>query len=93
MAPAFIAGHLVKKLKRGGYWVREVDLKEHEFAPTQADEFLLLNLREPDNCRKSLGLPRRDLSTRSSSSPPTWGMGFISVAECEVMLIARIHSA
>jgi hypothetical protein len=28
---------LVKKLKREGYWVRGVDIKEHEFAETQVD--------------------------------------------------------
>ena len=44
-AGGFIGGHLVKKLKREGYWVRGVDIKEHEFAPTAADEFLLLDLR------------------------------------------------
>ncbi len=38
-AGGFIGGHLVKKLKREGYWVRGVDIKHHEFAPTQADEF------------------------------------------------------
>ena len=27
---------MVKKLKREGYWVRGVDIKEHEFAETQA---------------------------------------------------------
>lgn len=46
-AGGFIGGHLVKKLKREGYWVRGVDIKEHEFAETQADEFRLLDLREP----------------------------------------------
>jgi len=56
-AGGFIGGHLVKKLKREGYWVRGVDIKEHEFAPTQADEFLLLDLREPENCRIALTLP------------------------------------
>jgi nucleoside-diphosphate-sugar epimerase len=45
-----IGGHLVKKLKREGYWVRGVDIKEHEFAETQADEFRLLDLREAHNC-------------------------------------------
>jgi nucleoside-diphosphate-sugar epimerase len=49
-AGGFIGGHLVKKLKREGYWVRGVDIKEHEFAETEADEFLLLDLREPHNC-------------------------------------------
>ena len=48
-AGGFIAGHLIKKLKREGYWVRGVDIKEHEFAPSQADQFLLLDLREDAN--------------------------------------------
>ncbi|MGD8807787.1 MAG: NAD-dependent epimerase/dehydratase family protein, partial [Chloroflexota bacterium] len=48
-AGGFVAGHLVKKLKREGYWVRGVDIKEHEFAPTAADEFLLLDLRYEEN--------------------------------------------
>ena len=37
-AGGFIGGHLVKKLKKEGYWVRGVDIKEHEFAETQANE-------------------------------------------------------
>jgi nucleoside-diphosphate-sugar epimerase len=46
-AGGFIAGHLAKKLKREGYWVRVVDVKHREFVPTQADEFLLLDRRNP----------------------------------------------
>ncbi len=34
-AGGFIGGHLVKKLMREGYWVRGVDMKPHEFAPTR----------------------------------------------------------
>ena len=63
-AGGFIGGHLVKKLKREGYWVRGVDIKEHEFAPTQADEFLLLDLREPQNCKAALTLTDGHPSTR-----------------------------
>jgi nucleoside-diphosphate-sugar epimerase len=46
-AGGFIGGHLVKRLKREGYWVRGVDLKTHEFAPSAADEFLVGDLRDP----------------------------------------------
>lgn len=46
-AGGFIGGHLVKRLKREGFWVRGVDLKEHEFSPTAADEFILGDLRDP----------------------------------------------
>jgi hypothetical protein len=36
--------------------VRGVDIKEHEFAQTQADEFRLLDLREAHNCWGALNL-------------------------------------
>jgi nucleoside-diphosphate-sugar epimerase len=55
-AGGFIGGHLIKKLKRENYWVRGVDVKKHEFADTQADQFLLLDLREPHNCYRALTL-------------------------------------
>ena len=47
-AGGFIGGHLVKKLKQEGYWVRGVDIKRAEFARTAADEFLMLDLREEE---------------------------------------------
>jgi nucleoside-diphosphate-sugar epimerase len=50
-AGGFIGGHLVKRLKREGYWVRGVDLKPHEYAETQADDFAIGDLRDPDFCR------------------------------------------
>ena len=46
-AGGFIGHHLVKRLKDQGHWVRGVDIKEPEFEPTAADEFLLLDLRDP----------------------------------------------
>ncbi len=48
-AGGFIGFHLTNFLKARGYWVRGVDLKYPEFAPTQADEFLLADLREKEN--------------------------------------------
>ena len=51
-AGGFIGSHLVKKLKKESYWVRGVDIKNPEFSPTAADEFMLLDLRE--NIRKLL---------------------------------------
>ena len=46
-AGGFIGGHLVKRLKLEGHWVRGVDLKEHEYCETHADEFVLGDLRNP----------------------------------------------
>lgn len=95
-AGGFIGGHLVKKLKREGYWVRGVDIKHHEFAPTQADEFLLLDLRDPENCRKALTLSGGAFDEVYQLAADMGGMGFISVAECEVLhnnALINIHMA
>jgi GDP-D-mannose 3',5'-epimerase len=53
-AGGFIGGHLVKKLKKEGFWVRGVDLKHNEFSPTEADDFVIGDLREPEVCKKIL---------------------------------------
>ena len=85
-AGGFIGGHRGKKLKREGYWVRGVDIKHHEFAPTQADEFLLLDLRAPQNCRTALTLPGGGIFDEVYQlAADMGGMGFISVAECEAL--------
>ena len=52
-AGGFIGNQLVSFLKSKGYWVRGVDLKLPEFASTEADEFELLDLRDPQNCLKA----------------------------------------
>jgi GDP-D-mannose 3', 5'-epimerase len=46
-AGGFIGGHLVKRLKAEGFWVRGVDLKHHEFSVPPADEFVIEDLRDP----------------------------------------------
>ncbi len=50
-AGGFIGGHLVKRLRREGFWVRGVDLKAHEYSETQADDFAIGDLREQDFVR------------------------------------------
>ena len=45
-AGGFIGGHLVKRLKSEGFWVRGVDLKFHEHAETEADDFAIGDLRD-----------------------------------------------
>jgi nucleoside-diphosphate-sugar epimerase len=46
-AGGFIGSHLVKRLKREGFWVRGVDLKYPKFSETEADDFLVGDLRDP----------------------------------------------
>ena len=50
-AGGFIGGHLVKRLKAEGHWVRAVDLKHHEFAKVPADEFIIGDLRDQNVVR------------------------------------------
>ena len=50
-AGGFIGSHLVKRLKREGFWVRGVDQKLPEFGETEADDFVVGDLRDPVICR------------------------------------------
>ena len=50
-AGGFIGGHLVSRLKREGFWVRGVDLKFNEHAETEADDFVIGDLRDQDVVR------------------------------------------
>lgn len=50
-AGGFIAGHLIKRLKAENFWVRGVDQKFHEHEETQADDFVIGDLRSPEFCR------------------------------------------
>ncbi|MBL7199899.1 MAG: NAD-dependent epimerase/dehydratase family protein [Anaerolineae bacterium] len=84
-AGGFIGGHLVKRLKREGTWVRGADIKEHEFAPTAADEFLLLDLRERENCEAALTVDGGPFDEVYQLAADMGGMGFIHSAECEIM--------
>lgn len=87
-AGGFIASHLVKRLNADGYWVRGVDLKEPEFSPTEADEFLILDLRAPEACRRALSMPEPGSSGFDEVyqlAADMGGMGFIHSAECEIM--------
>jgi nucleoside-diphosphate-sugar epimerase len=49
-AGGFIGSHLVRRLKRAGYWVRGVDLKYPVFSETEADDFILGDLRDYKTC-------------------------------------------
>jgi GDP-D-mannose 3', 5'-epimerase len=53
-AGGFIGHHLVRMLKSRGYWVRGVDVKNPDFEPTHADEFLLDDLKSPDACDRAV---------------------------------------
>ena len=47
-AGGFIGSHMVTRLKNEGYTVIGSDLKQPEYSPTNADEFIQGDLRDPD---------------------------------------------
>ena len=49
-AGGFIGAHLVKRLKAEGCWVRGVDLKKPPYRETEADDFVVAELRDFSNC-------------------------------------------
>ena len=51
-AGGFIGAHLVKRLKKEKYWVRGVDLKYPPYDETQADDFVIGDLREQSLVRR-----------------------------------------
>ena len=53
-AGGFIGSHMVKRLRKDGYWVRGVDLKSPEYSATEANEFVLGDLRDVDFVRRVL---------------------------------------
>ena len=58
-AGGFIGSHLVKRLKSEGYWVRGVDLKLPEFSSSEADEFIVGDLRNPSLVSKVIYAPNQ----------------------------------
>lgn len=53
-AGGFIGNHLVSRLKKEGYWVRGIDLKDPEFSKTAADEFVTHDLRDYKMCERAV---------------------------------------
>lgn len=54
-AGGFIGNHMVNRLKSEGYWVRGVDLNYPEYSKTQADHFVIRDLRDPREVYELVG--------------------------------------
>src|SRR5438309_2286403 len=80
-AGGFIGHHLVTYLKKQGYWVRGVDIKEPEYSDTDADEFELLDLRRWDSCLQAT----RGVDHVYALAADMGGMGFISAHHAQIL--------
>ena len=73
-AGGFIGGHLVKRLKEEGYWVRGIDLKENEYGNTDSDDFVVGDLRNPLVCKEVI---TSDLDEIYQLAADMGGAGFV----------------
>ncbi len=80
-AGGFIGFHMVHYLKNKGYWVRGVDIKNPEFEPSDADEFLLLDLRDYEACLKATD----NVDEVYHFAANMGGIGFIESVHAEVI--------
>jgi GDP-D-mannose 3',5'-epimerase len=81
-AGGFIGHHLVKYLKARGYHVRGADLKMPEFEASSADEFLKVDLRDPDNCTEAT----RDMQEVYHLAADMGGIGYITSSHAGITL-------
>ncbi|MGH9161025.1 MAG: NAD-dependent epimerase/dehydratase family protein [Vicinamibacteraceae bacterium] len=80
-AGGFIGHHLVTRLKREGAWVRGVDLKHPEYAPTAADEFWIRDLCKWEDCLEST----RAVDQVYALAADMGGMGYISTHHAQIL--------
>lgn len=73
-AGGFIGSHLVRYLKGLGYWVRGVDIKYPEYFESGADEFLILDMSDLENCL----IATENINEVYALAADMGGMGFIS---------------
>ena len=83
-AGGFIGGHLVKKLKKQGCWVRGVDIKHHEFATSPANEFIIGDLTRQDVVEKVLDQPFDEVYQLAADMG---GAGYIFTGENDANLM------
>jgi nucleoside-diphosphate-sugar epimerase len=79
-AGGFIGHHMVRYLKERGHEVRGVDLVAPAFEESAADEFLLLDLREEESCRKAVA----GIGDVYHLAADMGGIGYISASHAQV---------
>ena len=80
-AGGFIGHHLVSRLKSRGAWVRGVDVKRPEYASSDADDFLLLDLRDAEAARVAAA----GVDEVYALAADMGGMGYISANHARIL--------
>lgn len=79
-AGGFIGHHLVSALRARGYWVRGVDLKHPEFIASDADQFLIRDLRTLESCLESCA----DVDEVYHLAADMGGIGYITANQAAI---------
>lgn len=77
----FIGSHLVRKLRREGFWVRAVDLKKPQWSESSANEFVVGDLRDARTARDAF----KQMDEAYCLAADMGGMGFISTNHCTIL--------
>jgi nucleoside-diphosphate-sugar epimerase len=77
-AGGFIGSHMVKRLKLEGYWVRGVDLKNTEYSISEADDFIIGDLRDPKVVEKVID---QDCDLLYQFAADMGGAGYIFIGD------------
>jgi nucleoside-diphosphate-sugar epimerase len=83
-AGGFLGGHLIRRLKRQGHWVRGVDLKHPEFSPSAADEFVIGDMRDQHTCQTVIGEPFDEVFQLAADMG---GAGYIFVGDNDASIM------
>ncbi len=88
-AGGFIGSHLVKRLKKEGYWVRGVDLKYPEFSETEADDFIICDLRNQLEIKEKhiFDIPVLNITEVYALACHMGGAGFIFTGDNDAEII------
>lgn len=79
-AGGFIGHHMVRRLKKEGYWVRGADSKKPRYEETSADEFKLLDLRQLDDCLQAT----RGIDQVYNLAADVGGRGYVSAHRAKI---------
>jgi nucleoside-diphosphate-sugar epimerase len=80
-AGGFIGSHMVKRLRSEGYWVRGVDLKHPEYSDSQANEFIIGDLRSMEFVKKIIEIETECFDEVYQFAADMGGAGFIFTGE------------
>ncbi len=88
-AGGFIGGHLAKKLKSEGFWVRGVDLKRNEFSHGTCDDFVLGDLKDQNFVKSIIDRPFNEVYQLAADMG---GAGYIFTGENDASIMSNSAS-